>query len=258
MSGLVEREKQSFESLYPDARLEVRAGTSREAIRSLFAAESDVAVITRELAPEERAAAVKGRLELEGFRFARDAAVVIVNSTNPVENMTLEDLRGIYEGELADWSAMGGPRRDVEPVVQSPAADLTAFFVAEALKGEPVRAKSFTEDDDAAVVKRVSQSPGAIGYVSMSAPLEGVRALRIATMAGLPYWKPDAESVYKGDYPLTRPLSFYVRTGGPRVQNGFITYVTSQDGQRLVHDSGFVPTSIPVRFVRRSPMLGTH
>jgi len=64
--------------------------------------------------------------------------------------------------------------------------------------------------------------------------------------------------VYKGEYPLTRYFNVYVRDRGPRVGHGFITFITSLDGQRLVRDAGLVPTSVPVRFVRRSPMLSTH
>ena len=72
------------------------------------------------------------------------------------------------------------------------------------------------------------------------------------------YLLPDPEAVYKGSYPLTRFFNLYVRSKGRRLANGFITFVTSRDGQALVHDSGLVPTSVPVRFVRRSPMLSTH
>jgi hypothetical protein len=80
----------------------------------------------------------------------------------------------------------------------------------------------------------------------------------ISSLSGLPYWKPDLEAVYQGDYPLTRALSFYVRANGPRVAHGLITYVTSSDGQRIVHEAGLLPTSVPVRFVRRSPLKGAH
>ena len=39
---------------------------------------------------------------------------------------------------------------------------------------------------------------------------------------------------------------------------GFVTFITSRDGQKIVHQAGRVPTTVPVRFVRRSPLLGTH
>jgi phosphate transport system substrate-binding protein len=255
---LVSREIEAFEGLYPNAEVDVRAGTSRQAVADLFAARADVAVIGRELEPEERAAAVRGRLDVEGYRFARDAVVLVVHPGNAVENVTLEDVRGIYEGTLTRWSQLGGSDLPVVPVVQPPTSDATAFLIEEALNGEPMRARAVLAGDDSSVVAAVASSPGAIGYVSLGHSERGARALRVATVLGLPFWKPDAETVYRGDYPLTRYLNLYVRASGPRVANGFVTYVTSGPGQRLVHESGLVPTTIPVRFVRRSPMQSTH
>ena len=105
---LIARERAAFQELYPQAHIELRPGSSREAVRALFAAECDLAVITRELDVDERAAAVRGRLELEGYRFARDAVVLVVHSSNPIENMSVEDVRKIYEGTHARWSELGG------------------------------------------------------------------------------------------------------------------------------------------------------
>jgi hypothetical protein len=82
--------------------------------------------------------------------------------------------------------------------------------------------------------------------------------LRVSSLQGLPYWKPDLEAVYKGEYPLTRFFNYYVRAERPPLANGLITFGTSYDGQRLVRDGGLVPTAVPVRFVRRSPLLSGH
>ena len=255
---LCSREKAEFQTLYPQADIRLVAATSREAIRSLFAAECDLAVISRELRPEERRSATLGRLDLEGYRFARNAVVVVVNPSNPVENLALEDLRHIYKGEVTDWGALGGTPRPVVPVVQPPGSDITEFFSEQALGGEDIRARTIAARSDSGVVEAVARDPGAIGYVSLGTRTTGVKVARVATLRGLPYWKPDLEAIYKGDYPLTRFFNLYVRASGPKLSNGFITYITSIDGQRIVKDEGLVPTSVPVRFVRRSPMLSTH
>jgi len=249
---------EAFERLYPQSKIEVRPGSSRDAIAALFGARADMAVITRELVPEERRAAVQGRLEVEGYRFARDAAVLIVNPANSVANLTLDDVRRIYRGDVQRWSAMGGQDVQVEPVVQPPTADITEFFVEEVLGGEDVRARSVHATDDDDVVRTVRSTPGAIGYVTLSRAAQGARAERLAALRGLPYYAADLETVHEGQYPVTRYFHMYVRTNGPAVANGFITYVLSLDGQRIVRDAGLVPTSVPVRFVRRSPMLSTH
>jgi phosphate transport system substrate-binding protein len=255
---LITREQSAFQSLYPQASIQVHVGSSRQAVSALFGATCDMAAVTRELEPEERRAALQGNLGLEGYRFARDALVIIVNRANGVENLTIEDARRIYQGKAKRWSEMGGAGLPVVPVVRPPEADLAAFFGQQVMAGEPVAARVITEPSDSAVVEYVKREPGAIGFVSLGAPLDEVNVLRISSLQGLPYWKPDLEAVYKGDYPLTRFFNLFVRVARPPLANGFITFVTSYDGQKFVRDSGLVPTAVPVRFVRSSPMLSGH
>jgi phosphate transport system substrate-binding protein len=256
--AVIDRAAADFERLYPESRIGRTRGTSRDAVAALFGARADVAVITRELLPEERRAAVEGRLELEGYRYAKDALVMVVHPSNPVENVAMEDLRRIYSGQATDWSQAGGRSGAIVPVAQPVRTDVTEFFVQDVLGGEPMRAAVQTEAADSTVVRRVAREAGAIGYVTLGARTQGVKVLRVAPLTGLTYWKPDPETVYKGDYPLTRFQAMYVRADGPPMAKGLITFVTSIDGQKIVRETGLVPATVPVRFVRRSPMLSTH
>ena len=255
---LIAREREAFRALYPQAQIELREGTSRQAVSTLFAARCDLAVLTRELLPEERAAASRGGLELEGYPIARDGVVALVNQANPVQNAAMQTLRGIYRGEITSWSELGGASRTIHVVIQPPESDITGFFVEAVMGGEPIAVASIYETADSTVASRVRSDPDAIGYVTLAGIGSGCRALRVATLAGMRYWTPDLEAVHAGDYPLTRVVYTYVRAGGPPLANGFITYVTSRDGQWIVHEAGLVPTTVPVRFVRRSPMMSSH
>jgi phosphate transport system substrate-binding protein len=255
---LVVRERDAFQALYPQASIEVRVGTSRDAVSELFAARCGAGVITRELVPEEREAAVRGGLELEGFRIARDALVAVVHPSNPVQNISLPELREVFGGSLREWSDLAGTRQPIRPVVQPMESDVTAFFQEKVMGGEPIGARVLTAASDSAVVAHVARDPLAVGYVSLAWADRGARALRVASLAGLPYSLPDAETVYAGKYPACRQFNYYVRQGGPQLANGFVTFLTSTGGQKIVHEAGFVPTSVPVRFVRRSPMLKSH
>lgn len=255
---LVAQEGAQFHALYPGATIEIEATPSRGAIAALFAARADLAVVTRELEPEEREAAVRGRLEVGIYVFARDAVVVVVHPDNPVENLGLDDLRRIYRGEIRRWSQLGGEDVPVEPVVQSPDSDIYEYMMQKVMGGQAVIAPSIIAASDSEVVRLVARNPRAIGYVSLGSVTDSVRPLRLATLVGLPYWKPDLEAVYRGDYPLTRFFYMCAREQGPRLVDGFITYVTSRDGQRTVRDVGLVPTTVPVRFVRRGPLMDAH
>jgi phosphate transport system substrate-binding protein len=255
---LIVRERDAFQALYPQASIEVRTGVSRDAVSALFAARCGAGVITRELSSEERAAAVRGGLELEGYRFARDALLAVVNPSNSVQNISLSELRAVYLGEVREWHQLAGARQGIRPVIQPMESDVTTFFIEKVMGGEAIGARVLTEGSDSAVVARVLRDPQAIGYVTLAWADRGARPLRISPLTGLPYTQPDAETVYGGKYPVCRLFNYYVRQGGPQLANGFVTFLTSTDGQKIVHETGFVPTSVPVRFVRRSPMLKSH
>jgi phosphate transport system substrate-binding protein len=252
------RERDAFQALYPQASIEIKVGTSREAVSALFAAACDVAAITREISPEERAAATQGGLELEGFRFARDALVFIVNTANPVENVAMPQLREIYQGGIRSWSQLSGDGVPIRPVIQPVESDVTAYFGEQVMGGEAIRAPVATEGSDSAVVARVVRERGALGYVGLAWAGAGTATLGVSSLRGLPYVRPDAQTVYEGTYPASRSFSLYFRVDGAALARGFNTYVTSLDGQRIVQEAGLVPTSVPVRFVRRSPMIPSH
>ena len=256
--ALMRKEQGAFSALYPDAAIRLTAGTSRDAVRGLFAADCDAAVLSRELTPEERGAAARGGLELEGYRFAKDAVVVVVHPDNPVVNLALDDMRRIYDGRISQWQDLGGAPGPIEPVFPSPDSDMADYVVEQVMGGQPVRARVVIAPNDSSTIAAVKRRPGAIGFVSLAWADHGAKSLRISSLHGLPYLKPDLEAVHQGEYPLTRPLSLYVRANGPRLAHGLVTFVTSREGQVIVHEAGLLPTSVPVRFVRRSPMRGAH
>lgn len=255
---LMEREVAAFRHDYPQATFELRTSTSREAVTALLGQQADLAVLTRELEPEERTVKVKGGMELEGYRFARDAICVIVHPSNPVLRITADDLRRIYSGQFTDWQELRGRPGRIEPVVPAPGSDAMASFVQRVMGGDAPSAPAFAAGSDSEIVARVLAHPGAIGFVPMAWSDRGAKLLDVSALAGLPFVSPDPETVYGNAYPLARFCNLYTRIDGPRLAGGMVTYMCSLDGQRIVHESGLVPTAVPVRFARRSPMRGTH
>lgn len=255
---LLSKEVETFMALYPKATIELRTGRSREAVGELFAGRADLIAVARDLETEERSVAVQGGIELDGYRFARDGICMIVNESSRIENLAVEEIRRIYRGEVTRWDPLGGDGA-VVPVVQPAESDPARAFVQQVLEERAITTPSQTVANDSAAVAFVAHTPGAIAYVSLaSANAKGVRALKVAPVIGLPFRAPDAESVYQGSYPLTRYCNLYLRTKGASLAGGFVTYVTSRPGQLFVHESGLVPTAVPVRFVRRSPLISTH
>ncbi|MBI5168956.1 MAG: substrate-binding domain-containing protein [Candidatus Eisenbacteria bacterium] len=258
LRAMLERQVEAFTKMYPDARFTLRVGSSREAVSDLLSQRADLAVVARELEPEERTVPVEGGMEIEGYRFARDGICIVVHPSNPLESVSVDDLHRIYSDLLHDWSELHVRAGAIEPVVQEPNGDLMMAFCQRVLGGASPTAPAYRASSDSAVIERVRRTPGAIGMVSMASSQEGVRRLRVSALRGLPDWNADAEKVYKGEYPLVRNYNMYLRTKGPMLSGGLITFVSTRDGQKLVYEAGAVPMTVPVRFARRSPMLGSH
>lgn len=255
---LVTLEADTFRVLYPQAQIEVRAASSREAVQALFGAQAHAAVTTRDLLPDERRAAVQGRLEIEGYRFAREGLVMVVHPHQVVEKLALDEVKSIFRSGEATWSAFGGGSEKVVPVVQPPDADATEFFSEAIMSGEPMQAPAVTVADDSLVAHYVATHPAALGYVSLGWAHAGVKPVALARIKGLDYTLPDPKTIYDEVYPLTRSYTIYLRPQGSELAAGFATFVTSGDGQKLVLGNGLMPATVPVRFVRRSPMQSTH
>ena len=257
---LLMQEVAAFRTTYPQAALELRPPeSSGQVLGALLGGRADLAAAGRELEDEERNMARQAGIELEGHRVAQDAICLVVPETSPLHNLTVGEARRIWLGEARSWTVFGGPDAAIVPVLPPLASDLARAFAQRVMDGATMKAPSEVEASDSAVAARVARTPGAIGVVSLAvAGSPGVRALAISPLEGLGYVEPDMESVHGGRYPLTLFFNLFLRTRGPRLAGGFVTYVASQPGQQLVLASGRVPTAVPLRFVHRSPMLGSH
>jgi phosphate transport system substrate-binding protein len=256
---LMSQQTAAFQAMYPQASFSLRADASPRAVAELLAGRADVAAVPRELDRAERAAAVGAGIELEGYLVGRSALAAIVHSDNPVENLSRFELAAMLNGGLRRWDRIGGRPGAIVPVLPSLTGETSLALAHMLLDSGTVTVPSVVVEDDSAVIARVRREPTAIGFIDASRlGADGVRALRISALDGLRYVRPDAQTIHEGTYPLIRSLHLYIRSRGPRLAGGFVTFVTSNDGQRLVLDAGFVPTSVPVRFVRRSPMQRSH
>ncbi len=256
---LMRQETQMFSTTYPKADFELSELPSPQAVAELFGGRADLIALPRLLAAAERSAASSAGIELEGYLVGRSALVAIVHESNPVQNVSRFELQRMLNGGLTRWSEIGGGDSRIVPVLPPLDGETSLSVAHQLLDSASIAVPTRVVTSDSAVVKSVRTDRHAIGFVDISAlPAAGVRALKVAALDGLTYVRPDAETIYDGRYPLNRPIHLYMRTAGPRLAGGFITFVTSGDGQRLLHEAGFVPTAIPVRFVRRSPLQSSH
>lgn len=226
---LADKLREAFNLIHPGVTLQIAAGGSTVGIKAIHDGTVDIGMASRRLKPDE----AEG---IEQHQIAVDVIAAVVNDANPVEGLTLEELRDIYLGEITNWREVGGEDSPITVIVRDKNSGTRGAFDDIVLSGEeptaPGLKKALTAGDVAA---GVLDDTGAIGYVGFGNLEPGLRALSIDDVL------PSEENARSGDYPLVRPLLLLT---GPLTQplaHEFITYALSAEGQGVVAEQGWVP-----------------
>ena len=166
----------------------------------------------------------------------------VVNSDVDVDGLTTEQLKGIFTGEITDWSQVGGTAGPIQVINRKAGSGTRATFESAVLAGATVP-DSFKpvaeEDSSGTVVEKLQQTAGAISYLAFSYYDDSkFKALKVDGV------EPKAENVESGDFKIWSYEHMYVTQDADEVTKAFIEYMLSDDVQgSLVAEQGFIPVS---------------
>jgi len=225
-----------FMRTHPGDKVEVEGGGSGTGIQALIEGREVISAASRPMSSPE-VAAIHDRFGTLGVRFliAQDALSVWVNEANPVRDLSLDQLRGIFAGSIDDWSNVGGAVLEITVIVRPPNSGTHRFFRDHVLGGAPYAPHATTLTTTRAVLSGVAEDPAAIGYGGHAYFLEGVVPIAVDGVA------PTLEEVGRGRYPLTRYLAFYTTEPPIGLASQFIDWCLSTEGQRVVAEVGYMP-----------------
>ena len=221
---------------HPDVNITVSESGSGNGAKSLINAACDVATMSRPMKSSEmKAAQDAGILPIEHI-VAMDGIAVVVHPSNPLANLTVEQIRDIYTGKIKNWKELGGPDQPIVVISRDTNSGTYESFETLVMNKEKMGEKVEYVGSNGAIRQRVMSTPAAIGYVGL-AFTEGVKAL---TVNGI---EVSAETVTSKKYPVARPLYMYTN-GRPKQGPPLHDYVNlygTPEGKRIVEDTGFVP-----------------
>ncbi len=237
---LVQRWAEAYMKKNPQKRVQVTGGGSGVGIAALINGTTDVANASRAMKDEEQAKVREryGVLPTE-IPVAKDGVALYVNEANPVSRLTPEQLRAIYTGDVKSWKEVGGPDAPIILYSRENSSGTYVFFKEHVLKNDDYAANAQTLPGTAAVVNAVAKERNGIGYGG-AAYAKGVKEVQVVGADGKGY-RPTAQDVASGRYPLSRPLFMYTRARPSGEVNEFIQYCLSPEGQAIVKDVGYFP-----------------
>ncbi len=249
MVNLAQAWAEEYAKERPDVSVEVSGGGSGTGIAALIAGSTDIANCSRQFEPKEIDQAKKNtNKEPREFTVGYDALAVYVSKSNPLEEITLEQLAQIYGegGTVTKWSQLGvkvpGSGDEIIRVSRQSNSGTFAYFREAVLgKGRDFKLGSRDMHGSKDVVELVSKTPTAIGYSGMGYATADVKMLRVAKTKGDKAYAPTVENTLNHTYPIARPLYMYTLGEPSGEAKKYIDWVHSEMGQKIVADSGYVP-----------------
>ncbi len=222
-----------LEETSPDLRVDVQTGGSARGVADVRAGLAAIGLVSRKLKDDET--------DLTAFTIARDGVGVILNTDNPVAELSKEQIVDIYLGKIANWKDVGGKDAPITVVNKAEGrSTLDLFTHYFKIKNSDIKA-SVVIGDNQQGIKTVAGNANAIGYVSIGTaefeagqgtpikllPLEGVAAT--------------VENVRNETFSLARPLNLVVKSAPTGAVKSYIEFAQSKDVHDLIKEQFFVP-----------------
>jgi len=184
-----------------------------------------IGMSSRDLTPVEQGRGLRAEI------VAIDGIAVIVNGGNSVANLSVEQIRGIYTGEITNWSQVGGSNNPIAVVSREAGSGTRGAFEEIIGFAGKLVAGANESTSTGAIKAGIAQNPNAIGYISLGSLDETIKALSVGGVAAT------AANVVNGTYRVARP--FIVLTGNNvhAETAAFIQWMLSSAGQSIVRRS---------------------
>ena len=223
---------EAFMEANPDTTFTYNPTGSGSGIQAVQEGRCDIGLSSRALKDAEKEAGLTETV------LAYDGIAMIVNPANPVEDLSLEQIADIYTGKITNWSEVGGNDSQIVLIGREAGSGTRGGFeeIVGVVDACQYRQELSSTGD---VITTVAQNPDAIGYASLAAVKDTVKALKVAGVT------PTEATVKDGTYTIQRSFVLATKTGEKLndVAQAFFDYATSAEAGKIITAAGAVPAN---------------
>lgn len=214
---------------HPNIIVNVQGGGSSAGIQAAKYGVADIGTCSRELKPEEK--------DLNEIIVAYDGLAIIVHPTNKIDDLTIEQIKQIFAGQIRNWQEFGGKDKAMTVVTREEGSGTRGAFQELVMKKERIFKGAIVQDSNGTVREIVANDPNAIGYISLGLVNDKVKALKLDGIIATD------ENIVTKRYNLVRPFLFVTKDNPTGEVKNFIDFVLSQEGQELIRKEGLIPVN---------------
>lgn len=237
MSTLAE----AFMKKSPEVQVSVTGGGSGTGIAALINGTTDICASSRDIQQKEKDQAKEKNINAVEKTIAYDGIAIVVNPENPIQDITLEQLKKIYTGAYTNWKELGGPDQPITTLSRESNSGTYVFFQEHVLNKENYAPSVKLMPASSSIVQSISSDKWSIGYVGLGYTKEAkVKIVPVKKDANSAAVTPTHETVLDKSYGIARPLFLYFN-GEPENNNKlFLDFAMSPEGQKIVEETGYI------------------
>jgi phosphate transport system substrate-binding protein len=241
---------EEFMKMNPDVSIAVSGPGSGVGIAALIDGTTDIAQASRQMKSSEYDQARENGRDPVETTVAMDALSVVVNPSNPVNELTIAQLSGIFTGRITNWNEVGGNDAPIVALSRDTNSGTHVFFKEHVVQMQGTDKEDKTLEYGPKVlmlpstkegVDEVAGNENAIFYPGLGYLTDEVKPLAIKATPDSPGVLPSVETAQDGSYPISRGLYYYTDGEPAGIIKAYIDYCLSSEGQLKVIESGYVP-----------------
>ncbi|MDP4175228.1 MAG: phosphate ABC transporter substrate-binding protein [Bacteroidota bacterium] len=238
---LAQRWAEVYMSKHPNVTVQVTGGGSGVGISALINGSTDICNASRPMKTSEREK-LKTRYNSLGveIKAARDGLSLYTNQSNPVDELSLDQIKQIYTGKITNWKQVGGKDAKIILYGRENSSGTYVYFKDNVLLGQDYSPSMQSLPGTAAVVNAVSKDKSGIGFGG-AAYAKGIKVIKVKKNSSSQAYAPTETNIKAGTYPITRFLYMYTKSRPSGAMKEYIDWILSSEGQAIVNKVGYFP-----------------
>jgi phosphate transport system substrate-binding protein len=226
-----------FKKAHPAVTFDLETKATGYGMAALRVGQCDIAAASRAAIQADLDLAKENNIEMNEYVIGAYSVAVVVHTSNPVTNLTKQQVHDIFTGKIQNWSAVGGPDAAIHLYIRDPISGTHLGFKEIAMNNDSYAAHPKMYTNYNAIAQTVAGDALGIGYSRVA--LTDVPGVKLVSIEGI---EPSTVTVNSGRYPYARVLRLYTnKNKESQATKDFIQFILSQRGQEIVAQMGFTP-----------------
>ncbi len=233
---------EKYKDINKDVTIELQGIGSSAGIKAVSDEIANIGMSSRNLKEEEKTK------ELTETIIAYDGIALVVHPSNKVSNLTKDQIKDIFEGNITNWKEVGGENKEIIVITREYGSGTRDAFEElmklqeekDDKKMSTIAPSALVAEGTGTILATVSSKTGSIGFVSLGFVSDTVKILSIDGI------KPTTQTVVDGSFPISRPLLLITKKDGDNASKEFINFILTEEGQKIM-SSQYIPVKNELR-----------